>query len=129
MLSRKRLHGGGDRLNEQVELHDLPLQMDLPLVGAGQSQEITDEAAQPSGYGMNRAKDTQIVFWREDLQERQVGFAANDGDWRTQFVRGIRDKASLAHEGLLKVVNHLIQGQRELVHFILRPRQRHTLPQ
>lgn len=47
MLNRERLHGGGDRLDEHVELHDLPLQTDLPLVGTGQGQQITDEMAQP----------------------------------------------------------------------------------
>jgi hypothetical protein len=109
MLSRQRLHGG-DRLDLLVESHDLPLQMDSPFVGMGQCQEFTDEATKPLGFGMNRAKDAHIVVWGEDLQERQVGFAASDGDWRTQLVGGIRDKASLAQDSLLMSQSQKLVG-------------------
>src|SRR5262249_40135245 len=114
---------------QSVEPHNLLLQVNLSFVSACQRQQIADKVTQPLGFGMNRTEEAHVILWWENLQERHLCLAANHGDRRAQLVRGICHKAPLACEGLLKVVNHLIERQGEMTHLIVGRRDRHALTQ
>src|SRR5947209_16786551 len=78
---------------------------------------------------MNGAEEVHVVLRLEDLQKCHVRLATNNRDRGTQFMRGIGYKAPLTDEGLFKMVDHLVEGQRKIAYLIMRTWHGYTLLQ
>ena len=95
------------------------------LVKAGQGEQVLDEALDPRHLGQHDALDSPHLLGRRSLAAGQhLKLPADRGERRAQLVGGVGDELALAREGVVKAVQHVVEGLGEGPHLDRRSRPR-----
>src|SRR6476646_12002728 len=89
--------------------------MDLALrrFRASEKKQVVDDPGK-SGALRHARFDHRYIFVRRTLaSQRHLGFAANIGQWSTQFMGEIGRELGETGEGTLEPVEHVVEGDRD----------------
>ncbi|NUQ54351.1 MAG: hypothetical protein HUU14_00515 [Dehalococcoidia bacterium] len=97
-------------------------------VSAGECQQVGHQSGQAGGFALDLAKyfgALRCLHLRLPLEDLQV--ALDSGERRTQFVRGIGDKALLGARGFLQTGQHGVEGFRQAAELVMCRRHLDTM--
>ena len=95
---------GGD----VAEVERNPVQLDDARIGPGQQQHVLDEGGHVPNFGLYVAdRLTHVLDPAAPVAFQILDARSNDGEWRPQFVAGIRRELALALQGRLPAIDRL----------------------
>ena len=87
--------------SDVVEEHAFSLDWTLSGVGAGQRQQVLDDAPETNRFALDAAQRVDVFVRGARTLERDLGAASDDGQRRAELVRGVGHEAShLLHRAL-----------------------------
>src|SRR5205807_349146 len=113
-------------LEEVVRRDALRSERELPLIRAGDQQQIPGQLDEPVGLGAGLAQSFAQLRLALGVVEREVELGAKQRERRPQLVPGLGDEAALALERGLEPSEHLVERLAEPLELV--PRARHRQP-